>query len=344
MIGDVLISSMICNNLKAQFPNTQIDYLVYPFTIPVLLNNPNIDNIIAFPESTRNSKIELFQFIGQIRAAKYDIVIDAYNKLESCLITMFSGASRRIGYDGKGLPFSYNEKVKYPEIAESSNGLAVERREQLLKAITANTLDLYPKLYVTDEESAAAKVALQSKNIDLDKSIIMVSILGSEPAKTYPIHYLSQLIDQIAKYDVKILFNYIPKQQPDAQAVYNLCSEEAQQKIELDLIGSDLRSFIAIMSHCSLIIGNDGGAVNIAKALNKPSFTIFSPWIEKSSWSIFEDGIFHKAVHLNDYKPEVISSKSRKELQSHYKQYYDLLTPELISSELEEFLSHHIKQ
>ena len=39
-IGDVLASSIICNNLKKLYPNSQVDFLIYPFTKPVIENNP----------------------------------------------------------------------------------------------------------------------------------------------------------------------------------------------------------------------------------------------------------------------------------------------------------------
>jgi heptosyltransferase-2 len=57
MIGDVLVSSIICNNLRRAYPDAQIDYLVYESTTPVLEGNPNIDTIIGFEEeSTEKQK------------------------------------------------------------------------------------------------------------------------------------------------------------------------------------------------------------------------------------------------------------------------------------------------
>ena len=48
MIGDVLLSSILCNSLRKAYPTAQIDYLVHENTVPVLENNPNIDTIIRF--------------------------------------------------------------------------------------------------------------------------------------------------------------------------------------------------------------------------------------------------------------------------------------------------------
>ncbi|WP_260850268.1 glycosyltransferase family 9 protein [Flavobacterium anhuiense] len=56
MIGDVLVSSIICNNLRTAYPDAQIDYLVYASTTPVLEVNSSIDNIILFEEKHRKSK------------------------------------------------------------------------------------------------------------------------------------------------------------------------------------------------------------------------------------------------------------------------------------------------
>ncbi len=46
VIGDVLISSIICNNLKTEYPDAQIDYIIYDYTFGVVENNPNINNFI----------------------------------------------------------------------------------------------------------------------------------------------------------------------------------------------------------------------------------------------------------------------------------------------------------
>ena len=111
MIGDVLISSIICNNLRKAFPNAQIDYLVYESTLAVLQNNTSIDNIILFQEKHRKSKRELLNLSLTIRAAKYDLIIDAYSKLESWFIVLLSGAKRKISYKKKNIMI-YKLKVE----------------------------------------------------------------------------------------------------------------------------------------------------------------------------------------------------------------------------------------
>ena len=344
MIGDVLVSTIICNNLKAAYPDSSIEYLIYPFTKPVVENNPFINEVVLFENKYRESKWEFFKFLSRVRKQKYDIVIDAYGKLESNLVTLFSGAHKRIGYGEKEKLFAYNIKVAHPDVPKSTDGLAIERRENLFKDLMHGmAIDNRPKLFVTEKEMENARLLLQSYAIDANRTdVIMLSILGSEKNKTYPIPYMVELINFVAQTtNVTLLFNYTPAQSERIDEIYNLCSEEAKAKTELNIIGKDIRSFIAIMNLCKMHIGNDGGAINIAKALNKPTFTIFSPWIQKESWSIFEDGTFNKAVHVNDFYPEMIAEASTKKLKKKYAHYYSFLKPSLIFDSLRQFIDTH---
>jgi heptosyltransferase-2 len=50
----------------------------------------------------------------------------------------------------------------------------------------------------------------------------------------------------------------------------------------------------------------------IYKALNKPTFTIFSPYVNKDHWASFEDGKFHHSVHLLEIKPNLFDEFTLK--------------------------------
>ena len=306
MIGDVLVSSIICNNLRLAYPDAQIDYLVYESTIPVLEGNPNIDNVLIFQEKHRKSKREFLNLAHEIRSYKYDLIIDAYSKLESWLIVLLSGAKRKISYKKIGRTFLYTDNVPFAEFPKTNLGLAIERRLSLLEPLDLEIdIDPFPKLYITDKENQDAIDLFEYYKVRKDRKTVMISLLGSEKLKTYPLEYMAKVVDTIADNQaVTILFNYFPKQIKDAKIVFDACKASTQEKIYFELLGNDLRSFIAIMNNCDMIIGNDGGAINMAKALGKPSFIIFSPWIEKKIWATLEDGVHHISVHLNDFKPK----------------------------------------
>jgi len=344
MIGDVLVSSIICNNLRLAYPDAQIDYLVYESTIPVLEGNPNIDNVLIFQEKHRKSKREFLNLAHEIRGIKYDLIIDAYSKLESWLIVLLSGAKRKISYKKSGRTFLYTDNVPFAEFPKTNLGLAIERRLSLLEPLDLKIeVDPFPKLFVTDKENQNALALFEHHQLRKDRKTVMISLLGSENLKTYPLEYMAKVVDFIAdNKDVNILFNYFPKQIKDAKVIFDACKTSTQQKIYFNLFGGDLRGFIAIMNNCDLIIGNDGGAINMAKAVGKPSFIIFSPWIEKKIWATLEDGLQHISVHLNDSKPKLLASKTEKELKKEALSLYQEFQPELFKDKIDLFLKQNL--
>ncbi|WP_159800258.1 glycosyltransferase [Flavobacterium sp. MK4S-17] len=339
MIGDVLASSIICNNLKKMYPVSQVDYLIYPFTKPVAENNPNIDSIILFNQELRDSKWAFFKFLMQLRRKKYDVVIDAYGVLESNLITLFSGAQKKISFYKPYTSFIYTDTVKELKTPATNAGLALDNRLLLLKALHPEVLlESKPKIYITPQEIASGRQLLAEKGIAGSK-IYMISVLGSGDNKTYPFNYMAALLDRIAaNSDAWLVFNYIPAQSKDAETIYNLCNETTREKIRMDIAPGTIREFLSVLYHCRALIGNEGGAVNMAKALNIPTFTIFSTWIKKEAWNSFENGTTNVSVHLKDYKPELYGEKSPKEMKTHAIRLYQEFTPGLIMPALEKYI------
>ena len=220
----------------------------------------------------------------------------------------------------------------------------------LKKEINNDIGDLIEEIYLwelsnpdgdlTKSEKQNAKLFLESHSINLQEPLYMISVLGSNMTKTYPFAHMAKVLDVIVntKPNAQLLFNYIPKQLEDAKAIYHLCKPETQQRIHIDVFGKSLRDFMCITHFCDALIGNEGGAINMAKALNIKTFTIFSPWIRKEVWSLFEDNINHVSVHLKDYKVDLFIDKSTKDLKEIHTDLYDTFSLELFKDKLIHFL------
>ncbi len=340
-IGDVLTSTILSNNLKQKYPNAQIDYMCYANCVDVLKNNPNIDNIIVLEEKVRKNYFSLFQFIFKIRSTKYDAIIDAYSKLETNLITFFSTAKYKISYKKGYSNLFYNYNIERLKNGTSSEiGLAIINRLRLLKPLIEEEItDYKPKVFLTEIEIENAKNLLQEFPLKKDKPIFMIGILGSEWYKTYPFEKMAALLDfTIQETDANLLFNYIPKQKEDAQKIFDLCKPETQQRIYFDLYANDLRSFLGLLSQCDALIGNEGGSVNMAKALFIPTFSLFSPSVDKETWQIFEDEK-NISIHLKDLKPEIYVEFDEKYIKENTFKFFDEYPIELIKDNMKVFFN-----
>ncbi|WP_395052466.1 glycosyltransferase family 9 protein [Flavobacterium sp.] len=342
-IGDVLISSVIANNYKKKYPKSEIHLMAYDFTHGVIENNPNIDKIISINEKELKKFGNLFKLILKSRKEKYDVIFDPYSKLQSRLICKFGGAKQTVGHKSRkkiGNLGYYTHPVAILKEKTLVCGKAIEDRIHLLKQVdTFENIDYEPKIFLTEAEKNATVLEKYS-----DKKVIMLGILGSTPQKSMPYEYVAQIIDFIAQnFNCYLLFNYAPNQKEEADKIYNLCN--FKQNIILDIYAPTIRDFAVIMSKCSALVSNEGGTVHIAKALNKPTFTIFSPYIHKEDWSSFEDGKFHKSVHLLDFVPNAMSELSyemNREIEKNPREMYLKLTPEMIIPELKLFLENNL--
>lgn len=340
MIGDVLTSSILCEAIKLRFRESEIHYLINAHTTPVLENNPFIDKLIIYtPEIEKSAKAKS-QFKKQLKAEAYDTVIDVYSKIGSAFLTKATGAKNSVGYHKWYTHLFYTDTLRRRKKSYTLAGLAIENRMLLLEQLTGKQFDaIAPKIYLTEQEKTNAKHIIESCGIDLSKKLYQISALGSGSTKTYPLPYLATLLDYIVEStDAQLIFNYIPSQVDLITTLYNHCAVKTRAHIFLDCYGKSLREFIAITSHCDAIIGNEGGAINMAKAIDIPTFAIFCPWINKEEWSVYDDHKRHVSVHLYDYIDYNPRFNKRERAPQKVAANYQQFKPELIVPKLSAFL------
>ena len=340
MIGDVLLSTLICKNLKIWDPTIKIDFVANNHTLGVLENNPYIDNIIVFQDTFKNDKLGLIKFIKSFRNKRYDYVIDAYGKLESILITIFTPAKTKIGYSKFYTDWIYNKPIKRIKSSNQKLQLSILHRLQLLEPILGdklNSTDFEIHLTQNEEKKIAKKFDL---TVEGNKKPIMIAAMGSGKNKTYPIEYLAQLIEMAFETtNAPMILNYMPKQKMEISRLINMLKPKTKKAIQNSLTPNSLRDYIVTVSQCQAVIGNEGGAINIAKGLSKPTFAIFSPIIDPYGWHT-EVKNKTMAVHLEDYFPEIIDFKNKSKIKKfdQIKTLYLKLEPKLFKQKWIGFL------
>jgi len=336
MIGDVLTSTIICQAIKESNSDIEIHYMIYPNCIPVVENNPYIDRIVVFDPMKYRGFLGLLTFGKILRTHHYHAVIDAYGKWESIIPAYLSNAKVKIGFKKWYTRFFYSDSVK-PK--QKISGSAVYHRMELVWKLFPNSKFIkIPKIFITKEErlSAASKIkSLKAKNVPL----IMISVLGSENLKSLPPKKMAELLEFIIETrNVQLILNYMPDQGDELKNILDFCSADTIEKLNTDFYTKGLREFICVLDQCDALIGNEGGAVNMAKALGVKTFTLYSPWISKYSWNMLTDEENHIDVHLSDYIPEIYKNVHPKKLKKEALELYEKLELDLYKDELQKFI------
>lgn len=320
-MGDILVSSTTFPLLKKNFPDAEISFLLQEKHQQILYGNPHVDHVIFWDDKS------FMQMMKNIKKQKFDIVIDLYSKIDTGLLTLFSGAKIRIGFFKTYTHLFYTHPVKRRKIALSENTtLGIEHRLQLLEPLDIKFKEVFPKTYILENELENAKKILAQNGVTPDDNLVMISTFGSTEEKTYPLRYMAKILDEIAEFkaDSKILCNYLPFQKELFIQLYNQVLPKTQTVIIKDFDTKNLREFAAVTSLCKCLIGNEGGATNLSKSLGIPTFTIFAPHIELKGWAWTSNPKMDRFLHLNDFVPESTN--------------YSDFKPELFENQLKGFL------
>ena len=106
-IGDVVMASPLLRALRARYPEARISWLAQPECKGLLQANPRLDEVIVWPRGEwqrlwRERRFlalgrEILAFRRQLRARRFDLVLDIQGLLKSGLMAWLTGAHERVG-------------------------------------------------------------------------------------------------------------------------------------------------------------------------------------------------------------------------------------------------------
>ena len=302
-IGDVLLSSPICNTLKKNYPDSQIDYIVYDYTAGVVENNPNIDNIIKISSKERENKLEFIKLL--MKLPKYDICINIQGKIEGLLITLFSRAKMKISWNKKGWRIFHTHPVdtdKQMKITGAGN--TIDGRLALLSPLGNLDYDRDLRIWIKDEERKNIKKTMESAGINLEKPVISFGVTSRKNYRVWPKDRFAKLIDFLyEKYGIQAILFYAPndKKYNSEEEHCNSVKELVQNKeaVFTNIKTKSARELIILLAESDMYIGNDNGPRHFAQAVDTPSFAIFTTLNNKKSFCPHNNPR-HKAVDIQD--------------------------------------------
>lgn len=293
MMGDVLVSSILFECLNKKFPDAELHYLITKNNEQVVRHHKYIDKIIFFED--------FFSTLKAVKSENYDIIIDCYAKVETAIISFLSGAKKRISFFKNYTKYFYTDTILRRDITQFSMlTTALEHRLRLLEPLGIKVEEIFPKIYLSQEELEGADALLNQLGV-YNEDLIMISTFGSNPEKTYPLSYMAEIINIISENSkCRILCNFLPSQKEMFLELYELLSEKAKKQVVKSFDTQNLRQYIAVLSKCKLLIGNEGGSTNISKALRIPTFSIYAPFVSGWDWRV--DGRENVSIHAKDYQ------------------------------------------
>ncbi len=261
-IGDVVLATGIIEKLHEFFPDASIDFMVRKGNEGLLTGHPFLNEVLVW-----NKKDHKYQnlriLLKQIRAERYDKVINVQRYSATGFVTVFSNARAKIGFHKNPWSFLFTTKISHHYISGGLSQHETERNHLLISSFTDDKPAM-PRLYPSVKDFDKIKLLQQKPYLCVAPSSVWFT-------KQYP---KEKWISFISKLHVK--YNIYLLGAPD-DAV--LCEEI--KKIALHPFVQNMAGKLNFLESAALMKGaemnyvNDSAPLHFASAVNAPVTAIY---------------------------------------------------------------------
>ena len=289
-VGDVIRTLPAVKALKEHDPSSHIAWVVEEPSKTLLESQPEIDEVIVVPRKRWTDGMrsplriwgtvgEVRQFVRQLRNQKFDIVFDFHGLLKSGLISYFSGAPKRVGFDR---PWSKewnclfsNVRVKLPkEKIKKMNRF--EQNFALLRGIGLDVKDVKTGLSIPSGDREVVESFFKNLAAPVKRPLIAIHPGTSQKTryKRWMLDRYAQLSDRLVReLGATVLFSWGPDELDWVKAI----QKEMKEPSILGPQTGSLTQLGEVFRHCDLYVGGDTGPMHVASMMGIPVVAIFGP-------------------------------------------------------------------
>jgi heptosyltransferase-2 len=262
-IGDAVLATGIVEKLHNYYPAAAIDYMVRKGNEGLLHGHPFIKEVLVWNKKEKKL-LHLWQLLKKIRTKKYDAVINVQRYAATGLLTAFSGAKHRIGYDKNPLSFLFTTKIPHRISTAEQPVHETARCNDLIKELTGSVA-FKPVLYPTAEAYNKVTALQQQPYITIAPASVWFT-------KQYPAQQWAAFIRQLPA-GIKVFLLGAPS---DTQLCNEIISESGRSDAAQNCCGqfSFLES-AALMKNALMNYVNDSAPMHFASAVNAPVAAIY---------------------------------------------------------------------
>lgn len=271
-IGDCVMASPVAEALRQRFPRAHLAWAVGEKSRAVVQGNPFLDEVLLW----HKGRLGFWKLLRQVRAGRFDIVLDMQGLLKSTALTWLSGAPRRLISPrfGRLARFSATEYVEHPP------GFIYPPLRYLCWAaslgVTAELgVDAQLRVPVSEADRVTAQKLLEEHAITPQTTLIALNPGVSVENRKWPVSKFADAACLLARRvpDARFVVLGGPGDTADAARLQSTIGDQCWSAAgKLSLTGT-----AALLERCAVVLTNDTGPMHIAVAVNTPVVGVFGP-------------------------------------------------------------------
>ena len=257
--GDVVLATAVIEKLHIFFPGAQLDLLVRKGNEGLLSDHPFLNEVLVWNKKEKKSR-NLFLLLKKIRKKKYDKVINLQRFASTGILTAFSGAKEKIGFDKNPFSFLFTKKISHHFTKEMHE---VGRNNKLIEDFTDDSFTK-PKLYPSKKNEEEIKQYTRHAYVCMMPASVWFT-------KQYPIEKWLDLINQFpAEFSIYLLGG-----NDDAPLCQSIKDKSNNIKVKVLAGKLNFLSSAALMKGAKMNYTNDSAPLHFASATDASVTAIF---------------------------------------------------------------------
>lgn len=292
-LGDVCRTVPVLASLRSAYPGAAIDWLVQDDFAPAIAAHPALDDVIAFPRSRLahwwrrlQPALDSLRWLSSLRARHYDLVVDCQGLGRSGLMTLATGAPKRVGLRAAREFAWLGYNVRLPK---NPTPLPTHTVDQMLVLVEGLGLTVQRDMRLYVAEADRQWWHAQREAMGLDAARYAVLAPGSRwISKRWPIDRFGQLIEPLRQrgfskvivigspgevHQIAELFKTIPPLPLPSEGRL-----PASRFGVIDLVGgTTIGQTMALIAGAGLVVANDSAPLHMAVGFRRACIGLFGP-------------------------------------------------------------------
>jgi heptosyltransferase-1 len=270
-LGDIIEAQPVVADIKRAFPGVKVDWAADEMFADVARWNTSIDRVLCAPLRRFKKARSLADFrsiaasIAELRAERYDVVIDIHGVYKSAIIAFLTRSSRRLGYRSqdlgeRGAAFAYTGRLAPRPDVNAWHGMRISVGDALGFQVEG------PPVFNLQVPGASSSPAPTIGGAP----VAMLFHATSKDEKKLPATHWAAIARNLIErgYAIELPWGS-PAERIEAGAIAALVPEASL------LPPMDVTEIARMIVRAALVVGVDTGFVHLAHALRKRTVMIF---------------------------------------------------------------------
>ena len=269
-LGDIVHALPLAAALRSTWPGARVDWLVDVKHRAILDHVGGLSTIVPVDTRRMSGDTGVVPVVRRLRAARYDVAVDAQGLLKSALLARLSGAHRVVGLARAHLrePLA---RWAYDDVAEPSGPHVVDHALALALAVGAPAGP--PRFALETRPSDIVDRVRGTLGLAAGQPFAVINPGAAWPNKRWPPERFGAVArDLRARHGWPSIVIWGPGEEDLARGVAAAADGAATLAP-----ATSLGELLAILGAAGLVVSGDTGPLHLAAALGRPIVGIYGP-------------------------------------------------------------------